>query len=63
MLTTSSKGFLVFQIFRPDGGFVCIVGFSEPIKRPSDMHLTEDGRLIVVNFLNHQLKIYKLGDT
>ena len=55
--------FWTFQIFRPDGSFVCIVGFSEPIKRPSDIHLTKDGHLVVVNFIAHQLKVYKLGDS
>ncbi|XP_013421961.1 tripartite motif-containing protein 3 [Lingula anatina] len=48
------------QVFYPDGTFQCLLELSEPICRPSDLHLTEDGHLVIVNFLEHCVKVYKL---
>ncbi|KAK3095009.1 hypothetical protein FSP39_009125 [Pinctada imbricata] len=50
------------QIFSSMGHYICGVKFSDPIIRPSDIHLTADGHLLVTNFLQHQIKVYKLGE-
>ncbi|XP_067137932.1 tripartite motif-containing protein 2-like [Centruroides vittatus] len=48
------------QIFDWDGEYLDVVRFLEPIRRPSDITLTSDGYLYVLNYLDHFLGIYKL---
>ncbi|XP_066277572.1 tripartite motif-containing protein 3-like isoform X1 [Branchiostoma lanceolatum] len=48
------------QVFKPSGKFFCHVDL-EKIVRPSDIALTNDGYLIVVNYTQHNIKKYKLG--
>lgn len=50
-----------FQIFKPNGTFLCDIQFDKPIQRPSDIHLTRDGKLYVSNFLLHIVSVYQLG--
>ncbi|XP_060592289.1 uncharacterized protein LOC132747003 isoform X2 [Ruditapes philippinarum] len=48
------------QVFRHDGSFTGLIDFDEKIVRPSDIHLTSDNKLIVVNFIHHIIKVYQL---
>ncbi|KAI8512682.1 hypothetical protein Bbelb_093210 [Branchiostoma belcheri] len=48
------------QVFKPSGEFYCHVDL-ENVFRPSDIALTNDGYLIVVNYTQHHVKKYKLG--
>ncbi|OWF38264.1 E3 ubiquitin-protein ligase TRIM71-like isoform X2 [Mizuhopecten yessoensis] len=48
------------QIFQPNGRFLGVLALSDPHIRPSDIHLTPDGRLIIVNFTNHEVKVFRL---
>ncbi|XP_067120648.1 tripartite motif-containing protein 2-like [Centruroides vittatus] len=48
------------QVFDWEGEYIGKVTFSHPIRRPSDITLTKDGRLYVLNYLNHHLAIYAL---
>ncbi|XP_023238714.1 tripartite motif-containing protein 3-like [Centruroides sculpturatus] len=48
------------QVFDWEGEYMGKVTFSHPIRRPSDITLTKDGRLYVLNYLNHHLAIYAL---
>ncbi|XP_062600683.1 uncharacterized protein LOC134262320 [Saccostrea cucullata] len=60
MLIGDSKNNRI-QIFKPNGSFLCDIRFDEPIQRPSDIHLTKDGKLYVTNFLQHQVFVFQLG--
>ncbi|XP_067120160.1 uncharacterized protein [Centruroides vittatus] len=59
MLIGDSKNDRI-QIFDWDGEYLGEVQFSDPIRRPSDITLTPDGYLYVLNYLDHFLGIYKL---
>ncbi|XP_078588432.1 uncharacterized protein LOC144869219 [Branchiostoma floridae x Branchiostoma japonicum] len=48
------------QVFKPNGDFYCHLDL-EKIVRPSDIALTNDGYLVVVNYTQHNIKKYKLG--
>ncbi|XP_060064973.1 tripartite motif-containing protein 2-like [Ylistrum balloti] len=48
------------QIFMSNGRFLGVLSLSDPHIRPSDIHLTPDGRLIMVNFTNHEVRVYRL---
>ncbi|KAK6185801.1 hypothetical protein SNE40_007951 [Patella caerulea] len=48
------------QVFKSNGDFLSVIKFKEPIIRPSDIHLTEDGTLIVTDFLAHMVKVFTL---
>ncbi|XP_053407641.1 uncharacterized protein LOC123547410 [Mercenaria mercenaria] len=48
------------QVFRHDGSFTGLIDFDDKIVRPSGVHLTSDNKLIVVNFLQHVVKVYQL---
>lgn len=50
-----------FQIYKPNGTFLCDIQFDKPIQRPSDIHLTRDGKLYISNFLLHIVSVYQLG--
>eukprot|EP00105_Crassostrea_gigas_P028896 XP_011450682.1 PREDICTED: uncharacterized protein LOC105344585 isoform X1 [Crassostrea gigas] len=60
MLIGDSKNDRI-QIFKPNGTFLCDIQFDKPIQRPSDIHLTRDGKLYVSNFLLHIVSVYQLG--
>ncbi|XP_061171340.1 RING finger protein nhl-1-like [Saccostrea echinata] len=60
MLIGDSKNNRI-QIFKPNGTFLCDIKFDQPIQRPSDIHLTKDGKLYVTNFLQHQVFVFQLG--
>ncbi|XP_023231265.1 uncharacterized protein LOC111631279 isoform X2 [Centruroides sculpturatus] len=59
MLIGDSKNDRI-QIFSWNGEYLGRVLFSDPIRRPSDITLTFDGYLYVLNYLDHFLGIYKL---
>ncbi|XP_023225848.1 uncharacterized protein LOC111626630 [Centruroides sculpturatus] len=59
MLIGDSKNDRI-QIFDWDGEYLGEVQFSDPIRRPSDITLTPDGYLYVLNYLDHFLGVYKL---
>lgn len=61
MSTVQKKNSNNFQIFKPNGTFLCDIQFDKPIQRPSDIHLTRDGKLYVSNFLLHIVSVYQLG--
>ncbi|XP_033757387.1 uncharacterized protein LOC117339786 [Pecten maximus] len=48
------------QIFRPNGRFLGVLALSDPHIRPSGIHLTRDRGLVVVNFTNHEVRVYRL---
>ncbi|XP_023211937.1 tripartite motif-containing protein 2-like [Centruroides sculpturatus] len=48
------------QIFDWEGDYLGKVALSDLIRRPSDVTLTKDGRLYVLNYLDHFLSIYRL---
>ncbi|GFS15472.1 tripartite motif-containing protein 3-like [Elysia marginata] len=48
------------QVFNNNLEFVATIMFSEPIRRPSGIHLSPDGTLYIVNYLDHCIKVYKL---
>ncbi|XP_067657041.1 uncharacterized protein [Haliotis asinina] len=49
------------QVFSPDGKYLFPIKLSDPIYRPSDIMLTRNRHLLVVNYLTHSVKVYKLG--
>lgn len=50
------------QVFNNRGKFLAPVKFSNPIRRPSGIHLTSDGTLYVVNYLDQCIKVYSLNN-
>ncbi|XP_023217985.1 tripartite motif-containing protein 3-like isoform X2 [Centruroides sculpturatus] len=63
MLIGDSKNDRI-QIFDWNGEFLGNVIFTSPIRRPSDIALTKDGRLYVANYLDHYISVFrlKIGD-
>lgn len=51
----------LFQIFNSEGVYRCQLKFQQPIVRPSGIHFTHDGLLVISNFIEHQVSVYKLG--
>ncbi|XP_046365188.2 uncharacterized protein LOC124141263 isoform X1 [Haliotis rufescens] len=49
------------QVFSPDGQYLFPIKLSDPIYRPSDIMLTRDRHLLVVNYLTHSVKVYRIG--
>lgn len=49
------------QVFAPNGYYLCKLRLSEPIRRPSGIHLSRDGLLYVINYLDAHIKVYKVG--
>ncbi|KAL8563392.1 hypothetical protein ACOMHN_063389 [Nucella lapillus] len=50
------------QVFSENGHFMAAVNFiGESIRRPSGIHLTSDGLLYVINYLESVIKVFKLG--
>ncbi|KAK7111070.1 uncharacterized protein [Littorina saxatilis] len=50
------------QVFDPNGYFMATVQFGgDAIRRPSGIHLTSDGLLYVINYMDSIIKVYKLG--
>ncbi|CAL1530218.1 unnamed protein product [Lymnaea stagnalis] len=48
------------QVFTLDGSFIGSVRLSHPIRRPSGLHLTSDGHLYVINYLDNEIAVFKL---
>ncbi|RUS80170.1 hypothetical protein EGW08_012059 [Elysia chlorotica] len=48
------------QVFSNEGDFVGHIKFSQPIRRPSGIHLSSDGTLYVINFIDHCIHVYSL---
>lgn len=48
------------QVWSAEGGHLCNVTFDDRIVRPSNIHLTEDGHLMVMNYIEHYVSIFKL---
>jgi sugar lactone lactonase YvrE len=67
-VTVDAEGYMLvadagnhrIQLYSPDGGFLCPLVLSSPIERPSDIHLTADGHLMVNNLRKHSVSIFKL---
>uniref|UniRef100_A0A915KEQ1 Uncharacterized protein n=1 Tax=Romanomermis culicivorax TaxID=13658 RepID=A0A915KEQ1_ROMCU len=51
------------QIWSNEGKWLGDVTFNERIVRPSNIHLTLDGHLMVMNYVEHYVNIFKLEDT
>ncbi|BFY98623.1 hypothetical protein BsWGS_01663 [Bradybaena similaris] len=49
------------QVFTNDGHKLAVIALSEPIQRPSGIHLTSDGLLYVINYLASDIKVYDLS--
>ncbi|XP_041371012.1 uncharacterized protein LOC121384617 [Gigantopelta aegis] len=49
------------QVFKSNGQFLCHMKLHAPILRPSDIHLTANGHLYVVNLLYHVVNVYKIS--
>ncbi|XP_076434864.1 E3 ubiquitin-protein ligase TRIM32-like isoform X1 [Babylonia areolata] len=50
------------QVFAENGYFMAMLSFTgEAIRRPSGIHLTSDGLLYVINYLDSVIKVFKLG--
>ncbi|KAL4231067.1 hypothetical protein ACF0H5_008650 [Mactra antiquata] len=48
------------QVYRHDGAYTGLIDFDTRIVRPSGIHLTNNNKLMVVNFLNHNVKVFEL---
>lgn len=49
-----------FKVWQCDGTFLGVVQLSDMVVRPSGIHLTSDNRLLISNYLHHQVKVYQL---
>ncbi|KAK7483925.1 hypothetical protein BaRGS_00024809 [Batillaria attramentaria] len=47
------------QVFAPNGYYMCRLRLSDPIRRPSGIHLSRDGLLYVINYLDAHIKVYR----
>ncbi|XP_005094764.1 uncharacterized protein LOC101846341 isoform X2 [Aplysia californica] len=48
------------QAFTSDGYFLASVNLAASIRRPSGIHLTSDGLLYIINYLDNMIQVFKL---
>ncbi|CAG5129267.1 unnamed protein product [Candidula unifasciata] len=48
------------QVFTNDGNILTVITLSSPIRRPSGIHLTSDGLLYVINYLDNCIDVFDL---
>ena len=52
---------IFLQVYDSVGNFSGFVNLTDRIRRPSDIHITQDGgHLLVSNLLGHSVSIFKL---
>jgi len=48
------------QVFTNQGMYLAMLNLSTPLRRPSGIHLTSDGHLYVINYLDAFIQVFKL---